>query len=82
MLAYFSNLILWGQGDFYRLTFLLQSLAYLGGAFSPLLERRDIRLNALYMLNYFLLLNTAAAHAFLKFAHGEKMAVWTPRKGT
>jgi len=80
--AYFSNLILWGQGDFYKLMFLLQTLGYLGAAVSPLLERKGVKITALYMLNYFLLLNTAAAHAFLKFAHGEKMAVWTPRKGT
>jgi hypothetical protein len=80
-LTYFSNLALWPESAFYKLFFILQNMAYLGAALSPILEKKDIRSQLLYLLNYFTLLNLAAAHAFIKFLLGQKTVMWTPRKG-
>jgi len=72
--AYLGNLSLWPESSFYKLFFVLQNMAYL-------IERNGHRSNILYLLNYFVLLNIAAAHASIKFLLRQKQVVWTPRKG-
>jgi cellulose synthase/poly-beta-1,6-N-acetylglucosamine synthase-like glycosyltransferase len=79
--AYLSNLFVWSEGINYKVFFILQNMAYLGAIMSPVLEKRGYRFTLLYLLNYFMLLNLAAAHAFIKFIFGQKQVVWTPRKG-
>jgi len=81
LLAYLGNLSLWPESSFYKLFFVLQNIAYLSAALSPILERNGHRSNILYLLNYFVLLNIAAAHASIKFLLRQKQVVWTPRKG-
>jgi len=79
--AYFSNLLLVGNGMLYKGFFLAQNLAYAGAILSPVLEGRGRSSGILYYLHYFALLNAACAHAFVKFLLGRKQATWTPRQG-
>jgi cellulose synthase/poly-beta-1,6-N-acetylglucosamine synthase-like glycosyltransferase len=81
IIAFFSNLLLLPLGNFYRLLFVLQAGAYLGVLLSPYLEKMGYKLRILYLFRYFVLLNVAAAHAFIKFLQGRKVVVWSPRKG-
>lgn len=79
--AYFSNLALWSESAFYKFFFIFQNLAYAGALLSPIIEKIGNRVKPLYLLNYFVLLNLAAAHAFIKFLLGQKQVLWEPRKG-
>jgi cellulose synthase/poly-beta-1,6-N-acetylglucosamine synthase-like glycosyltransferase len=79
--AYLLNLTLWPVGGVYKVLFAAQNLAYLFAALYPLLHKVWEPLRGLYFLNYFLLLNLAAGHAFVKFLMGQKQVIWTPRKG-
>ena len=79
--AYLGNLSLWPESNFYKLFFVLQNVAYLGAALSPLLEKKGFQSKILYLLYYFVLLNLASAHAFIKFLLRQKQVMWTPRKG-
>jgi cellulose synthase/poly-beta-1,6-N-acetylglucosamine synthase-like glycosyltransferase len=81
VVVYFSNLSLLSQGFLYKAFFILQNAGCLGAIFSPVLDNSRHRIRPLYLFNYFLLLNLAAAHAFIKFLLGQKQAMWTPRKG-
>ena len=81
IVLYFSNLVLWDEGNFYKVVFVLQNIAYLCALAFPLLEKKGRSLRLLYLPNYFLLLNLASAHAFLKFIMGKKQITWTPRTG-
>ena len=79
--AYLGNLFLWPESIFYKLFFALQNMAYLSAAVSPIVERNGHRSKILCLLNYFVLLNLASAHAFIKFLLRQKQVIWTPRKG-
>lgn len=79
--AYIGNLTLLHESDLYKITFAVQNIAYLGAFLSPFLEKRGHKMRILYLINYFSLLNIAAAHAFMKFMFGQKQVIWTPRKG-
>jgi cellulose synthase/poly-beta-1,6-N-acetylglucosamine synthase-like glycosyltransferase len=79
--AFVSNLWLLPLDNFYRLTFVLQACAYIGVLLSPYFEKRGYKIRVLYLFRYFVLLNVAAAHAFVKFIQGQKLVMWTPRKG-
>jgi len=79
--AYLLNLALWPAGSAYRVLFAVQSFAYLFAALHPVLQRLWDKFSGLYFLNYFLLLNLAAGHAFVKFLMGQKQVIWAPRKG-
>jgi len=79
--AYFANLSLWRENDFYKIIFVIQNIVYLGAVMSPVLKKNGHRFKTLYYLNYFALLNLAAAHAFIKFLLRRKQVMWSPRKG-
>ena len=79
--AYFANLALWSSGVFYKLFFIVQNVCYLGAIISPLLVKAGRKSRVLYLLHYFVLLNLASAHAFIKFLLGQKTVIWEPRKG-
>ena len=81
VIAFFSNLLLLSHGNFYRLVFVLQVGAYLGVLLSPFIEKMGYKIRILYLFRYFVLLNVAAAHAFVHFLQGRKLVMWTPRKG-
>ena len=79
--AYLANLALWSESGFYKLFFVAQNIAYIGAILSPILEKKSFQSKILYLLYYFVLLNFASAHAFIKFLLRRKQVVWTPRKG-
>jgi len=78
---YISNLYLWNQGLYFKIFFLLQSIFYISAPFSLILENRGQSSRFLYLPYYFILINLASAHAFMKFLLGRKQVIWTPRKG-
>lgn len=77
--SYAGNMLLVSKGDYYGYLFLIQTLGYSAAFISPLLSRSGIKI--FNMLNYFVLINTAAMHAFFKFLMGRRQVLWTPRKG-
>jgi len=79
--AYFANWALWSIAGIYKLLFVLQNIACLCAALSLIFEKKGHRPKPLYLLNYFVLLNLASAHAFFKFLLGQKQVMWIPRKG-
>ncbi len=79
--GFVSNLLLLSESIFYKVFFAAQILSFIGVAISAYLQKNRIEFKPLYFLYYFFLLNTASAHAFLKFIMGKKMVTWTPRKG-
>jgi cellulose synthase/poly-beta-1,6-N-acetylglucosamine synthase-like glycosyltransferase len=79
--AYFANLSLWRENDFYMFFFVIQNIAYLGVVMYPVIKKSGRRFKPLYYFSYFALLNLASAHAFIKFIFGQKQVMWTPRKG-
>jgi len=80
-LALVSNLMLLGGGGWYQFFLALQLVCYAGALLVPSLETSGMRTFGLKFCHYFLLLNLASAHAFFKFVCGQKMVLWTPRKG-
>ena len=78
--AFFSNLSLLAS-PMYAFLFGMQIVGYIGAAISPILVKKGLQVNLLYLLNYFALVNLASAHAFFKFLRGEKQVIWSPRKG-
>lgn len=80
-LFYFCNLFLLTKGVVYQAIFLTQNLFYLS---SYLGYQGDQRGKAHPLFNlpyYFILINLAAGHAFIKFLKGTKQIIWTPRTG-
>jgi glycosyltransferase involved in cell wall biosynthesis len=81
ILAFVSNAALWRAHEAYKALFLIQSAIYLAFVCQLALGLSGRSSKVLYLLHYFMLLNLASAHAFLKFILGRKQVVWTPRKG-
>jgi cellulose synthase/poly-beta-1,6-N-acetylglucosamine synthase-like glycosyltransferase len=79
--AFLSNAFLSPKNLFYSATFGIQIIAYLSAIFSLLLEKKGLNIRFLYIIQYFVLLNFASAHAFVLFLLRQKKVIWTPRKG-
>jgi cellulose synthase/poly-beta-1,6-N-acetylglucosamine synthase-like glycosyltransferase len=79
--AYLGNYLLWGIHPVYKAFFIVQNSCYIAAAFSPHLESRGYECTLLRFVHYFALLQAATAHAFVRFALGQKQVLWTPRKG-
>lgn len=62
----------------YRALFLAQSLGYLCGAVSWLLENFGVRSRVLALPHYFVLANVASLIAMFQFLRGERYARWEP----
>lgn len=79
LLLFVVNLLLLDTGLLFQLTFLAQLAFYmvaLAAHYDPLLrEHTFIRL-----IYFFCQVNTAMAHALLKYLAGTRMTVWTPSK--
>lgn len=73
-----TSVLLAGHGVLYLLAAVLQVACYLLAGIGWL---RQAGTSLVTMPYYFLLLNVAAAHAALRFARGERQALWTPRTG-
>lgn len=78
---YITNLSLWHYHIFFKLFFISQNIFYLGALGIFLGEKRFPMPKILYIPCFFTLINTAAAHAFIKFLCGERQTIWIPRKG-
>jgi glycosyltransferase involved in cell wall biosynthesis len=74
-----SNGLITGGGWFYQTTFIIQILFYSFAAFVSLNDGTKNRWLAL--INYFCLINIAAAMAFVRFIKREKIVIWKPRVG-
>jgi cellulose synthase/poly-beta-1,6-N-acetylglucosamine synthase-like glycosyltransferase len=78
---FLSNLLLLRSGKFYVSCFCLQTICYFV-SFIPLkLEYPEKLSKLLILIRYFVLLNSASMHAFIKFVLKQKQITWTPRKG-
>ena len=77
--AYIGNALLVPEAFFYAVLFAMQTLGYAACLAAPCLPKAGFRF--VHMVHYFVLINVAALHAFLKFVLGQKQVVWTPRKG-
>ncbi|HYW73631.1 MAG TPA: glycosyltransferase family 2 protein [Pyrinomonadaceae bacterium] len=62
----------------FRTLFLAQSVGYLGGAISWLLESSGVRSRVLALPHYFVLANVASVIAMFQFLRGERYARWEP----
>jgi cellulose synthase/poly-beta-1,6-N-acetylglucosamine synthase-like glycosyltransferase len=62
----------------FRIFFLVQSLGYLCGATSWLLENLGVRNRLLALPHYFVLANVASVIAMFQFLRGERYARWEP----
>jgi len=77
--AFAGNAYLATASSFYSWLFAVQTLVYAAALTAPFFSKVGFRI--IHMLHYFVLINVAAMHAFLKFVLGQKQVVWTPRKG-
>lgn len=76
-----SNPVLLGKSGWYWLFMLAQIVGYLLAISEPVFSRKGWNNRVARIMRYFVLINLAAAHAFLKFAAKQKQVMWTPRKG-
>lgn len=77
--AYGGTLLLLERGVVYRVLFGLQTFCYMIAVLSALFHREFPRM--VRMPGYFVLVNAAALHAFVRFLRGERIVMWEPRKG-
>ncbi len=79
--AYLFNGLILQKSIFYKLLFTMQNLLYSCAFFVHLLLKKRKSVGILYIPYYFILINIAAGHAFIRFCKGQKQVIWTPRKG-
>lgn len=79
LLTLVINPLLLKFGPLYGLIFIFQ-LAFYGLAYAGYAGKLNSK-GVLQAPYYFVLINWAAAHAFLKFCLGKKQVIWTPRVG-
>ena len=82
ILLYLSNLFLFPTHIFFKIIFYAQNLFYFISFISFYLENSNRRIDKLFFIFYFVLINFASAHATVKFLMGKKLILWTPRKGS
>jgi len=79
--AYVAAAALWGAGAVYQVSSLAGSVVLVMAAAGWLAERKGYSSSLVSIPYYFVLINVAAGQALVKFAAGQKQAVWTPRLG-
>ena len=79
--VYIAAAALWGAGAVYQASCLMGSVLLLLAAAGWLAERAGVSSSLVSLPYYFVLVNVATAQALVKFASGQKQAVWTPRLG-
>jgi cellulose synthase/poly-beta-1,6-N-acetylglucosamine synthase-like glycosyltransferase len=79
--AFLSNAFLFFSGTFFVICFCVQCLLYFVAIFQPKLERSVPLFRITSFVRYFVLLNLASFHAFVKFLLKRKQVTWIPRKG-
>jgi hypothetical protein len=78
VLAFIANSFALEAGAFYKYAFFAQLLFYYAAFIGWLGARSGVGLGPLALPYYFVLINAAAAVAFLKFMRGEAHVVWEP----
>lgn len=81
ILLYITNLFISHTHLFFTSFFWLQNSFYLLSFIAFILDKTGKKVSKLNFALYFVLINIAAAHAFIKFLQGKKQILWTPRKG-
>ncbi len=79
--ALVTNILLVTKGMLFKCMLAVQVFCYLAALVAPWLAGAGILSRFCTFARYFLLLNVAAGHAFIKFLMGKKQVIWTPRKG-
>lgn len=79
--ALFTNLMLWNAGSLFLITLCFQIFIYVGALTSLALEKKGMKNTLLNLCHYFVVVNLASAHAFIKYLRGQKVVTWNPRKG-
>lgn len=79
--ALLTNVSLIHNGQFWVAMLALQMLCYLAALVAPCISGAGFVGKLCTFARYFLLLNVASGHAFIKFMMGKKQVIWTPRKG-
>lgn len=77
-LAFIANSLALGAGHFYQYAFIAQLLFYFAALVGRLGDRSGVKLGPFALPYYFVLVNAAAAVAFVKFMRGESHVVWEP----
>jgi cellulose synthase/poly-beta-1,6-N-acetylglucosamine synthase-like glycosyltransferase len=78
MVLFAASAVLSANSLTYRIFFLAQSIGYLCGAMSWLLENLGVRNRLLALPHYFVLANVASVLAMFQFLRGERYARWEP----
>lgn len=73
--AFVSNLFLW-HWPFYRLTFLLQGLFYLGALIGQILSQFQRKIKILSVCHYFVVMNVGLLLGFFRFLWGQQRVTW------
>lgn len=79
--VYVSNTCLLSRSVLFKLFYILQNLFYSAVIVAYFREKTGKYIGFLYIPYYFIIINAASAHAFIKFLRGQKQVIWTPRKG-
>jgi len=77
-LAFIANSLALGAAPFYRYAFFAQLLFYYSALVGWRAAKLGVKLGPLALPYYFVLVNAAAAVAFVKFMRGEAHVVWEP----
>ena len=75
------NALLWSSGTIYQALLVAQLAFYALACLGYTAAFGSQHLVPLRLPQYFVLLNVACAHAFVKFLGGKKQTVWRPRTG-
>jgi len=78
MALFAASAVLAVDSPAYRAFFLVQSLGYLCGVMSWILENFGVRSRVLALPHYFVLANVASVIAMFQFLRGERYARWEP----
>jgi cellulose synthase/poly-beta-1,6-N-acetylglucosamine synthase-like glycosyltransferase len=81
-MAIFASNCLLLRFPLYRGIFYTQGIFYLAALAGMLLEKRNVRIKALFIPYYFCLLNIASFNGFLSFLFGERKATWEKAETT
>ena len=78
ILSFILNLIIIAQGNqlFYKLFFIAQIAFYLLAFMGFMLEKRSIRIKALFIPYYFCIMNYAVMMGIIRFFSGRQSAAW------
>jgi cellulose synthase/poly-beta-1,6-N-acetylglucosamine synthase-like glycosyltransferase len=78
LMAFIANALALDAGHFYQCAFFGQILFYCSAFIGWRLARLGVEIGPLALPYYFVLINAAAAVAFVKFMRGEAQVVWEP----